>query len=110
MNRGSSMAAAIYLQIATKREWRDPDSNRGHHDFQLCGCRLRSLLTVPQSAYLSRFAEYHVCHGLPMFLVGWCISWCIGRVHKPLALRPSLECYQKLTSSEMVAEYSAPRV
>ena len=36
MNRGSSIAAAIYLQIATKREWRDPDSNRGHHDFQSC--------------------------------------------------------------------------
>ena len=30
------MAAVIYLQIATKREWRDPDSNRGHHDFQSC--------------------------------------------------------------------------
>jgi len=32
------------------KEWQDLDSNRGHHDFQLCGRRLRSLLTVPQPA------------------------------------------------------------
>ena len=25
----------FYLQNARKRKWRDPDSNRGHHDFQL---------------------------------------------------------------------------
>src|SRR5215210_1428203 len=36
MNRDYSIAASIYLQITTKREWRDPDSNRGHHDFQSC--------------------------------------------------------------------------
>jgi hypothetical protein len=26
---------AFYLQISGKLEWRDPDSNRGYHDFQL---------------------------------------------------------------------------
>jgi hypothetical protein len=25
---------ALCLQVSRKLEWRDPDSNRGHHDFQ----------------------------------------------------------------------------
>jgi hypothetical protein len=27
---------AFYLQNTRFLEWRDPDSNRGHHDFQIC--------------------------------------------------------------------------
>jgi len=27
---------AFYLQNAHFSKWRDPDSNRGHHDFQIC--------------------------------------------------------------------------
>jgi hypothetical protein len=35
---------SIFLEMLRKQEWRDPDSNRGHHDFQLgnedaVGCR-----------------------------------------------------------------------
>ena len=26
----------VVLQTFTKQKWRDPDSNRGHHDFQSC--------------------------------------------------------------------------
>jgi integrase len=32
--RSSHLLSIICLQIAMKLEWRDPDSNRGHHDFQ----------------------------------------------------------------------------
>ena len=28
--------STFFLQNARKRKWRDPDSNRGHHDFQSC--------------------------------------------------------------------------
>jgi hypothetical protein len=34
MYRGSTLSYVFYLQILTKLEWRDPDSNQGHHDFQ----------------------------------------------------------------------------
>jgi hypothetical protein len=38
----------IFLQMAIKEEWRDPDSNRGHHDFRACPCFCRrpSLVAV----------------------------------------------------------------
>jgi hypothetical protein len=36
MNWGSSFIVMFYLHINVLREWRDPDSNRGHHDFQSC--------------------------------------------------------------------------
>jgi hypothetical protein len=35
------------------QEWRDPKSNRGHHDFQLGLVRFRVFLRVSPSAYLS---------------------------------------------------------
>ena len=35
------------------RKWRDPDSNRGHQDFQSCAVCFWSLLVVAESAYIS---------------------------------------------------------
>jgi hypothetical protein len=30
----ASIFSMFFLQTARKLKWRDPDSNRGHHDFQ----------------------------------------------------------------------------
>jgi hypothetical protein len=40
-----------YLQDFKK--WRDPDSNRGHHDFQLGKARSPLFLTAQKSAWIT---------------------------------------------------------
>jgi hypothetical protein len=47
-------------------KWRDPDSNRGHHDFQLGKVRSLLFLTAQKSAWIrgSRITHAHHCSPL----------------------------------------------
>ncbi len=55
MNPGSSLFFMFYLQITGKFEWRDPDSNRGHHDFQLPSLRSNPFYCVHQIRLFAGF-------------------------------------------------------
>jgi hypothetical protein len=59
-----------------KQKWRDPDSNRGHHDFQWRVPCSRLFLVASKSAYLSRIDPRDVCRCSPLFLARWCTNWC----------------------------------
>jgi hypothetical protein len=74
--RLSARVKQKYRDLQVISEWRDPDSNRGHHDFQLCGLRLRLLLVALQSAFLSQITQYEVVGCSPMFMTGWYTHWC----------------------------------
>src|SRR5215212_9003159 len=69
-----AFAFSSYLQRFI--EWRDPDSNRGHHDFPLCGLRLRLLLVALQSAFPRQVAQCGVVGCSPVVMVGWYSDWC----------------------------------
>ncbi len=62
----------------TKVEWRDPDSNRGHHDFQWCGPCSRLFLFAPKSAYLS---QIHLCDLAAVRHCFWRVGVLIGVLH-----------------------------
>jgi hypothetical protein len=68
-----------YLQVIGK--WRDPDSNRGYHGFQLCGLRLRLLLVALQSVFLSQIAPRGVVGWSPVVVTSWCVR--VGVVGGP---------------------------
>ena len=59
---GALLYLYIFLQIARKQKWRDPDSNQGHHDFEVCSRTLCSVSSRPRirsklvhSAYFKQF-------------------------------------------------------
>jgi hypothetical protein len=63
---GLFLTTMFYLQINVLSEWRDPDSNRGHHDFQLGKARSPLFLTAQKSAWItgSCITDAHHCSPL----------------------------------------------
>jgi hypothetical protein len=61
------------LQTCRKREWRDPDSNRGHHDFQI---------QKPLGMRIQRIGKRISVHRVPVG-TSWFCPYCCATVDTP---------------------------
>jgi len=70
--RGPALTPGPYLfpYLQDFLKWRDPDSNRGHHDFQLGKARSLLFLTAQKSAWLIGSCIIHEHHCSPLFKLG----------------------------------------
>ena len=68
INWGHILTFTFYLQNARFSKWRDPDSNRAHHDFQLGLVGSWTFLDVTQTAYIREILRCPVSRRSSMFV------------------------------------------